>query len=84
MGKRIRKGAAVGLCTPEPPHVDIAGELSNLNDLDLDALRSRWLKVTGRPAPRGFRSELLRRALTHETQVATWGGPAHRSKAALA
>lgn len=63
------RGAAAGL-----PEFDLTAELANFDHLDLDALRSRWLKVTGRPAPRAFRSELLRRALAHEIQVAEFGG----------
>lgn len=74
MGARIRAGASAGSGTPEPSDVDIATELSSLENLDLDALRSRWLKVTGRPAPRVFRSALLRKALAHEIQVAAFGG----------
>jgi hypothetical protein len=52
----------------------VATELAELDALDLDALRSRWLKVTGHPAPRAFRRKLLAAALAHEIQVATLGG----------
>lgn len=52
----------------------LAAELARLESLDLDALRSRWLKVTGKPAPRAFRRKLLVSALAYEMQVATYGG----------
>lgn len=52
----------------------LAAELARLESLDLDALRSRWLKVTGKPAPRAFRSKLLVSALAYEMQVAAFGG----------
>jgi hypothetical protein len=74
MSGRIDKRAAAMAAAPEPSDLNIAAELSALDGLDLDALRSRWLKVTGRPAPRAFRSTLLRRALAHEIQVAAFGG----------
>lgn len=70
MATRIEKSSRAD----EPPSLDLTAELTKLNRLDLDALRSRWLKVTGRSAPRAFRSELLRRALAHEIQVAEFGG----------
>ena len=52
----------------------MANEIGELADLDLDELRARWLKVTGRPAPKAFRTEMLRRALAYEMQVAAFGG----------
>lgn len=52
----------------------MANEIGKLADLDLDELRARWLKVTGRPAPKAFRTEMLRRALAYEMQVAAFGG----------
>jgi hypothetical protein len=52
----------------------LATELARLESLDLDALRARWLKVTGKPAPRAFRRKLLVSALAYEIQVATYGG----------
>lgn len=54
--------------------IEIGAELAMLDTLDLDALRSHWLKITGRPSPRAFRSEFLRRALAHEIQVVEFGG----------
>jgi len=48
--------------------------LANLGTLDLDTLRSRWLKLTRRPAPRAFRRKFLVRALAYEIQVAEQGG----------
>ncbi len=73
MGKRIRR-MAHDAADSSPAHTEIAKELPKLEALDLNALRSRWLQVTGRRAPRAFRSALLRRALAHELQVAAWGG----------
>jgi len=52
----------------------LAAELTRLESLDLDALRSRWLRVTGKPAPRAFRRKLLISALAYEIQVAAFGG----------
>lgn len=54
--------------------LDVPAELARLENLDLDALRARWLKVTGKPAPRAFRRKLLISALAYEIQVATYGG----------
>ena len=71
---RVNKSVTARPAAPEQAHSDIAAELSKLDDLDLDALRAYWLKVTGRPAPRAFRSELLRRALAHEIKIAEYGG----------
>ncbi len=70
MGARVTRSARAA----EPPALDLTAELAKLDQLGLDALRARWLKVTGKPAPRAFRSELLRRALAHEIQVAELGG----------
>lgn len=52
----------------------IGTALVELETLDLDTLRSRWLKLTGRPAPRAFRRSLLVRALAYEVQVKEFGG----------
>lgn len=52
----------------------MANEIGALANLDLDELRARWLNVTGRPAPKAFRTEMLRRALAYEIQVAAFGG----------
>lgn len=52
----------------------ITNEIGALADLDLNDLRARWLKVTGRAAPKAFRTEMLRRALAYELQVAAFGG----------
>lgn len=48
--------------------------LDGLSALDLDSLRSRWLKLTGRLAPCAFRRKLLARAFAYEIQVAEHGG----------
>lgn len=52
----------------------IANEIGALAGLDLNELRAGWLKVTGRAAPKAFRTEMLRRALAYEMQVAVFGG----------
>lgn len=52
----------------------MANEIGALAGLDLGELRARWLKVTGRPAPKAFRTEMLRKALAYEMQVAVFGG----------
>ncbi len=52
----------------------MATEIGALADLVLDELRARWLKVNGRPAPKAFRTEMLRKALAYEMQVAAFGG----------
>lgn len=52
----------------------IAIEIGALGGLDINELRTRWVKVTGRPAPKAFRTAMLRRALAHEMQVAVFGG----------
>ena len=49
-------------------------ELAQLDNLDIAGLRARWFEVTGRDAPAGFRTELLKRALGHEMQVKHYGG----------
>ncbi len=83
MGKQSRVGAPAGPDESRASRIDVAALLSQLDELDLDALRSRWLKVTGRPAPRGFRSGLLRRALAHEVQIANFGGLSPATKRRL-
>ena len=57
-----------------PRQDQIVTEVGALANLDLSELRARWLKVTGRPAPKAFRTEMLRRALAYEIQVAAVGG----------
>ncbi len=52
----------------------MAAEVGGLADLDLNELRARWLKVTERPAPKAFRTDMLRRALAYEMQVAEFRG----------
>lgn len=52
----------------------MAIEIGTLAGFDLNELRARWLKVTGRPCPKAFRTGMLRRALAYEMQVATFGG----------
>jgi hypothetical protein len=63
-----------GSGTSKHSRAAIAVEIGELADLDLNELRARWLKVTGRPAPKAFRTEMLRRALAYEVQVAAFGG----------
>ena len=48
--------------------------LSELEMLDLDALRSRWHRLVGRPAPVTFRVSLLRAALAYKRQEQVQGG----------
>ena len=52
----------------------LAAEIKMLEQHGLNELRARWLKVTGRAAPKAFRTEMLRRALAYEMQVAAFGG----------
>jgi hypothetical protein len=68
-----RSGARSDRST-RPGHDQIVIEVDALADLDLNELRARWLKLTGRPAPKAFRTEMLRKALAYEMQVATLGG----------
>ena len=56
------------------PIHDVSPELAALDGMDLDALRRRWLDLTGRDAPVAFRGALLRQALAYEIQVARLGG----------
>jgi hypothetical protein len=77
MAGRRNKSAAVKARAQASGRIigsDIATQLAELETLDLDDLRARWLKVTGRPAPRAFRRDLLARALAHEIQVVEFGG----------
>lgn len=74
MAARVIRLAPARAAAVDQSAFDLTAELAKLDHLDLDGLRSRWLKVTGRPAPRAFRSELLRKALAHEIQVAEFGG----------
>lgn len=58
-----------------------AHEIGELAGLDLDRLRARWLKITGRSAPKAFRTGMLRKALAYELQVAVFGGlPSSRKR----
>lgn len=66
MGLRSGKAATAAVAT-DPALADLVA-------LDLDSLRARWLKLTGRPAPRAFRRKVLARALAYEIQVAENGG----------
>ncbi len=52
----------------------VDADIAGLETLDLEQLRARWIKVTGRSAPKSFRTKLLKRALAHEIQVAAYGG----------
>lgn len=52
----------------------MATEIGALAGLDINELRARWLTVTGRPAPKAFRTGMLHRALAYEMQVAAFGG----------
>lgn len=69
----VKAVSRLGRSTPVREE-QIATEIDALADLDLVELRARWLKVTARPAPKAFRTEMLRRALAYEIQVAAFGG----------
>lgn len=73
MARRPGKAAAAPVAADHRER-EIATALAGLDALDLDTLRSRWLKLTSRPAPRAFRRTLLVRAFAYELQVAEHGG----------
>ncbi|HEV7253375.1 MAG TPA: DUF2924 domain-containing protein [Mesorhizobium sp.] len=75
-GKRGRKAN-------DDVHELITTELAAIETLALPELRSRWLQVTGRPAPKAFRTEMMRRALAYEIQVAHLGGLSSATKRRL-
>jgi hypothetical protein len=47
--------------------------LTALDALDIHALRERWWKVFGRPAPKAFSRDLLARAIAHRLQEDHFG-----------
>lgn len=65
------------------PRVDVdtlEDEIAHLRDLDLPALRKRWLDLCGRPAPKFFRRKFLARALAYQMQAKAFGGLSERTK----
>jgi hypothetical protein len=52
---------------------EIARELAGLAKLDLDALRRRWRRLTGRPAPEQFTRQLLIRTIAYRIQADAFG-----------
>ncbi len=51
----------------------IARELDGLAELDLDALRRRWRRLTGRPAPEHISKQLLVRLIAYRIQADAFG-----------
>ena len=58
-------------------------EIARLRDLDLLALRKRWLNLVGRPAPKFFRRKFLVRAVAYQMQVAAFGGLSDKTRRRL-
>ncbi|MBU2582433.1 MAG: DUF2924 domain-containing protein [Alphaproteobacteria bacterium] len=52
---------------------EIARELAGLAELDLDALRRRWRRLTGRPAPDHITKQLLIRMIAYRIQADAFG-----------
>jgi len=52
---------------------EIARELDGLVELDLDALRRRWRRLTGRPAPEHISKQLLIRLIAYRIQADAFG-----------
>ena len=53
---------------PDKVADDLPAELARIASLNTDALRSLWLKMTGRPPSRQLSGDLLRRMLMHRVQ----------------
>ena len=53
---------------------DLAAELVRIAGLDTDALRSLWLRMTGKPPSRQLSGDLLRRMVMHRVQERCLGG----------
>lgn len=62
--------------------IDLDGELDALSRMAGSALRERWTRLTGGPAPR-LSPKLLRLALAWELQAAVHGGLARRTSQRL-
>lgn len=67
MRARHRRSSALGA-------EDLAIELTRIADLDTDALRSHWLRMTGKSASRQLSGDLLRRMVMHRIQERCLGG----------
>ena len=52
---------------------DLATELARIAGLDTDALRSLWLRMTGKPPSRQLSGDLLRRMVMHRVQERCFG-----------
>jgi hypothetical protein len=52
----------------------IEAEVKQLENLDLDDLRSRWKKLFGNTPPMSLRTKFLRRAVAYQIQVEAYGG----------
>ena len=53
---------------PDKVADDLPAELARIASLNTDALRSLWLKMTGRPPSRQLSGDLLRRMVMHSVQ----------------
>ncbi|MBU1212782.1 MAG: DUF2924 domain-containing protein [Alphaproteobacteria bacterium] len=52
---------------------EIARELTGLAELDLDGLRRRWRRLTGRPPPEHITKQLLSRLIAYRIQANAFG-----------
>ena len=52
---------------------EIARQLAGLAELDLEALRRRWRRLTGRPAPEHMTKQLLIRLVAYRIQADVFG-----------
>lgn len=52
---------------------EIARELAGLAELDLNGLRRRWRRLTGRPAPEHISKQLLIRMIAYRIQADAFG-----------
>ena len=57
-----------------PAPNDLPAELARIAGLDTDALRSLWLRMTGKPPSRQLSGDLLRRMVMHRVQERCLGG----------
>ncbi len=52
---------------------EVSQELADLANLDIEALKRRWRKLTGKPAPEHLPQHLLVRLVAYRHQVAAFG-----------
>lgn len=52
---------------------EVSQELAGLAELDLEALRRRWRRLTGRPAPEHITKQLLIRMIAYRIQADAFG-----------